>query len=812
MFSGVAGLKSHQTKMDVIGNNIANVNTYGYKSQRAIFSDIYYQTLRGASAGTASRGGTNPSSVGYGSSLSAVQTQMTQSSMQNTGYGLDVAITGEGFLQVMDPDGNIFYTKAGLLDYDSNGYLVDINGNFVLGAGSADGTPSNQKIRLDNVNAVDPSVSGVTETINGIEDTITASNPTKYANTSISIGSSSALPAGLKATATIASTGSITVLLNENEQFNSMAELNAVINQAIREANNGMDTAAGTFTITASENKFGTEATAGAYTGSGQADDATITPSTNFYGGAFTISDFDPASGTPSQANIQLVSTQNLIEDPGGGAYTLTATINGVAYTGLMYTNQTNNANITMTGTDGGTITLKVLDNTKLTTQLATPTSNEFSVEGPQYFLGGIQIAGVSSTFPYTGNATFSIGTAANPAYDFATDGANIPITLTVNSKAYEGTATIGTNATTITLSTSDPADGEITLSIPDESTFLKNLSQTTSLTSMNNLTQAILENSITNMDKNYRVIAAKAAQTTPLTGAQITGTNFGTITGTITKTDGSPFAAFGDGMTFVRTSTDFTGSGVVDQSKFNAYYRKDASDNPFWEVKMSVDGKDYIGTIYKNTTSTTLLLKNAEDGDYVQVTNPGFEAMTDWFKTASGNATDPIPSADNNNLNTISAFKENTTLDVVPSEKSREMGLSSIAFALTGGTEGGAVTLDELTSISIGADGTITVTHPEKGTVVVGKISLATFANDAGLQLEGTNYYSETVNSGTAKLCDPGSDGSGSLKSSALEMSNVDLSSEFAEMITTQRGYQANARIITVSDTMLEELINLKR
>ena len=66
--------------------------------------------------------------------------------------------------------------------------------------------------------------------------------------------------------------------------------------------------------------------------------------------------------------------------------------------------------------------------------------------------------------------------------------------------------------------------------------------------------------------------------------------------------------------------------------------------------------------------------------------------------------------------------------------------------------------------------------------------------------------------NSGEPKLCDPGSDGTGSLKSSALEMSNVDLSSEFAEMITTQRGYQANARIITVSDTMLEELINLKR
>lgn len=149
MFSGVAGMKAHQTKMDVIGNNIANVNTYGYKSQRALFSDIYYQTLRSGSAGTATRGGISPSSVGYGSTLSGTQVQMTQSSMQNTGFGLDVAITGEGFLQVMDADGNIFYTKAGMLDYDSNGYLTDINGNFVLGAATADGDPSSQKNPFD---------------------------------------------------------------------------------------------------------------------------------------------------------------------------------------------------------------------------------------------------------------------------------------------------------------------------------------------------------------------------------------------------------------------------------------------------------------------------------------------------------------------------------------------------------------------------------------------------------------------------------------------------------------------------------------
>ncbi|MCL2166826.1 MAG: flagellar hook-basal body complex protein, partial [Clostridiales bacterium] len=80
------------------------------------------------------------------------------------------------------------------------------------------------------------------------------------------------------------------------------------------------------------------------------------------------------------------------------------------------------------------------------------------------------------------------------------------------------------------------------------------------------------------------------------------------------------------------------------------------------------------------------------------------------------------------------------------------------------------------------------------------------------GLMQSGSNYYVETVNSGKPVLNDPGTGGTGDLKANTLEMSNVDLSQEFADMIVTQRGFQANTRIITVSDSMLEELINLKR
>lgn len=86
------------------------------------------------------------------------------------------------------------------------------------------------------------------------------------------------------------------------------------------------------------------------------------------------------------------------------------------------------------------------------------------------------------------------------------------------------------------------------------------------------------------------------------------------------------------------------------------------------------------------------------------------------------------------------------------------------------------------------------------------------TFENPYGLEENGNSYFRATSNSGEAKACQAGEDGTGALKTSSLEMSNVDISTEFSDMIVTQRGFQANSRIITVSDSILEELVNLKR
>jgi flagellar hook protein FlgE len=139
-----------------------------------------------------------------------------------------------------------------------------------------------------------------------------------------------------------------------------------------------------------------------------------------------------------------------------------------------------------------------------------------------------------------------------------------------------------------------------------------------------------------------------------------------------------------------------------------------------------------------------------------------------------------------------------------------------SSTIAATNGDTSGLGTgrkLGEMSGISIQKDGTIYASYDNGQTKLLGQIAVAEFANASGLEKEGDNLYSATLNSG--EFDGIGVDittGGGYMDTGVLEMSNVDLSSEFTEMITTQRGFQANSRIITVSDTLLEELVNLKR
>lgn len=147
MFSGVSGLRAHQTRMDVIGNNVANVNTVGFKSGRVTFQEIFSQTLRGAGApdSASGRGGTNPMQVGLGLGVGAIDTIMTRGSLQRTDNPTDLSIEGDGFFVVKGGNADTFkFTRAGNFGVDKIGNLVTGSGLNVYGwqkyARQTDGT------------------------------------------------------------------------------------------------------------------------------------------------------------------------------------------------------------------------------------------------------------------------------------------------------------------------------------------------------------------------------------------------------------------------------------------------------------------------------------------------------------------------------------------------------------------------------------------------------------------------------------------------------------------------------------------------
>lgn len=135
MFSGVSGLRAHQLKMDVIGNNIANVNTVGYKSQRATFQEVFNQTIKGAGSPQAGRGGTNPQQIGLGISLASIDTFHIRGAVQRTDNNTDLAINGDGFFILSNSADFLSrtYTRAGNFTLDEYGNLVAPNGYRVLG-------------------------------------------------------------------------------------------------------------------------------------------------------------------------------------------------------------------------------------------------------------------------------------------------------------------------------------------------------------------------------------------------------------------------------------------------------------------------------------------------------------------------------------------------------------------------------------------------------------------------------------------------------------------------------------------------------
>jgi flagellar hook protein FlgE len=166
MYSGISGLRGFQTKLDVIGNNIANVNTVGFKKSRVMFQDILSQNIAGATAPTdGGKGGVNPMQVGLGSSIASIDMAFTSGSPMTTNLPTDLSIEGEGFFMVSPDEGTtIYYTRAGNFTRDAQGFLVNAQGMKLL---SVDGDP----IQISREDGIVSYSIGKDGTITTVDDT-----------------------------------------------------------------------------------------------------------------------------------------------------------------------------------------------------------------------------------------------------------------------------------------------------------------------------------------------------------------------------------------------------------------------------------------------------------------------------------------------------------------------------------------------------------------------------------------------------------------------------------------------------------------
>ncbi|MBP3475566.1 MAG: flagellar hook-basal body complex protein [Lachnospiraceae bacterium] len=242
-----------------------------------------------------------------------------------------------------------------------------------------------------------------------------------------------------------------------------------------------------------------------------------------------------------------------------------------------------------------------------------------------------------------------------------------------------------------------------------------------------------------------------------------------------------------------------------------------DAILKQVFQLESGTNGKnyaiDYIGPdgyaqiITTESNRGFELVYDVDNGHFSYIGGQGQDSVTLTFNTSASSL-----SGDNISLTHF----ENIDIDFSKSNMFNNGKTSTISGTSGAGDEnntGSGRKRGEMIGVEVGQDGKITASYDNGMTKLLGQIAVANFANASGLAKAGDNLYSATMNSG--EFDGVGEDitaSGGTMTSGVLEMSNVDLSSEFTEMITTQRGFQANSRIITVSDTLLEELVNLKR
>ncbi len=675
LFAGVSGLRNHQVRMDVIGNNISNVNTVGYKASRVTFEESLSMTLRGATMPNSRVGGTNPIQVGLGMTVGTIDTILNQGSLQATGQQTDLAISGNGFFVLSDGQ-RYFFTRAGAFQFDAQGRLVNPSNGLVVQGRMADA-----RGRISSTSA--------------IQDIALPFGQKVPARATRSITFTGNLDAGEKPLGTITKTAPF-LAVEEAGDNTDMAGLYARGNT--NSFISGMVSGVTTVTV----NDGTTERTYTYVSGDSVVGNGEFT----------TLQDLIAEINQDFSGSLKLTLTANgavKVEDASGSAHVVTFRSNSAALQSAL-------------GAANGTID---------------------SSSGKVTF---------TDEFSHRATKDEELSKLRNSVGEplGISPGDVISVSAIVGGEDKSGTLTVTT-----------------TTKLGDLADFIQS---TFGITNRNGVQVDERGCLVINGDpgEDYAIEAPSI---------RISGnTKFNTacVMNELQKaqdvTHSASITIYDElGMEHIVTLT-FTKTDVENQWRWEATLAGDEiiSSGSTGTINFNSDGS--LNSFLYDNGMTSFKFDPNNGASFMEIV---FDA------------------GDIGGFNGITQFASPST---------------AVASSQDGYPNG------DLTTINIDETGKITGIFSNGVTQTLAQIALAVFNNPAGLLRAGENLYQISANSGTAVLGLAGESVQAKIVPGHLEMSNVDLAEEFTNMIVAQRGFQANARVITTTDDLLNELVNLKR
>lgn len=834
LWSGVSGLQAHQVAMDVEGNNISNVNTTGFKYSRADFGTMFSQTVKIATAPTDGRGGSNPLQIGLGVSVSSTTRIHSQGSVQTTDKNTDVAINGDGFFMVSDDGGLTRYlTRSGDFKLDAYGNFVNNAGFVVQGWNINWDTQSIDSSRTPQNIFIDPGMH------------IPAAKSTEVAikanlNSGLSVGTAKTPIYGLDSVNGFNKKDGTA----KNENDTGITQFYTTSKNSVEVTEKGVDCAAlfngkgdglnlrdgqGIW-VSYADSKFSTDVPNGVnvFNPNTQATQNGVI----FWGDENNAVNLDITLNGVRIQNNSIKSLDQAIEY----INTFTAPTDTREGTGVKAVRKADGSGIEFinTNADGTTDNMKNIDlvvnqaNTagerhNLTWQA---NNNSFQAASRKQGANSVWIPGNN---PVNGTERIRIVTAHKYVYSstpvqldpmYNPDGGpafnqaniNIPGTAENNYRnAVNGSllnTTVRTFRTTEDLRELLQRDARYGVDYDGSGGFEADGSD---------VNEGV---KVTVGATGEFIISNPNVQSTPPNGIVQNNRRPHDISFNVTAyTDAK--GKVSTNMAFTNIFKGFDGVLTVGNSNRQSEQLFLSAFSAGLEIFDSLGSKHTIEVQFVKQSTTQdggnewqMIIRVPEPAE-INTTGEGPNNIvvgTARFNN-DGSLANYSPKTINFSPNNGAAPNQQIKLSFGTSGSNDGLVSSNSASTLTGqATDGYTSGNLKPDAIRVDDKGNILGEFTNGKTFAVAKIAMASVANNSGLEEIGGNLFKVTANSGAIVVGEAGTGGRGEMKTSALEMSNVDLSRSLTELIIIQRGYQANSKTISTSDQMLQTLIQLKQ